>query len=126
MLKKIAAFAIPVLYEIAVLFALYDFSLHSDYVPWGNSRTDGLDMLSFFILSSPAMLVLSLAKMFLWKENNFFRFNYLLYTVVFFVIAWGCLLKFTAVHLLIIMLTASFVAIIVMVEFWIERHKLSA
>lgn len=115
--------SIYLLFEIAIAFSFYDLSLHSNFVSWGDSRRDGLDMLSVFYLAVPTMAIMSLAKILFWKKYSFNRFSSLLYTGIFFV-AFLCY-AFTSAQivLLIAMFIALLIAIINIVEFCAMLRK---
>jgi hypothetical protein len=123
MVTKILKIAIPVFYEIAILLSLYDFSLHSDYVPWGDSKRDGLDMLSFFFWFLPAMIFFAFIKMFFWKKNNFIRFSYFVYAAIFFLAVLIYAMNSAAITLLMVLIIASFLAIGVIAEHWMNYGK---
>jgi hypothetical protein len=122
--RKIFAAITFILFECLVIFAFYLYSLHSDFLPWGNSHRDGLDMLFFFFVGLPGMMLLSLIKMIIWKSNDFIRYSYWLYTVMISLLAFICAGKYSRPLLSTLIAVSVIVAICNVIEFYFWLDKL--
>lgn len=67
-------------FNLFVVNTFYLYSIRSDYVPWGSALTDGLFFLAFFIWVLPSMILLSVLKLFIKKQDLIFRFSYFFYS----------------------------------------------
>ena len=122
-MKQVSKVTGYLLFEVSIICALYDLSLHSDFVAWGDSRRDGLDVLSVCYLFIPAMAILSLAKIFFWEKYNFNRFSSLLYAGIFSFVFLCYAFMSTQTGLLIVLLTGLVIAVLHLVELCITLRN---
>jgi hypothetical protein len=66
-------------FEALVTCYFYLYSLRCDSVPWGSHHNDGLYFLMYYLIVLPAMIILSIVKVFEKERQLFFRLNYFLY-----------------------------------------------
>lgn len=64
------------------VYTSYMYSLRSNNVPWGNADRDGLYMLAYLFFIFPLMLVLSVLKVIVWKQNNYTRVSFVFYALI--------------------------------------------
>ena len=88
-MQKIKTIAIFLVFEMLVSYTFYLYSLRSNYVPWGSGLRDGLFFLVLFVVVLPAMLLLSVFKVFLKRQKIVLRFNYFLYSLLIIIPALG-------------------------------------
>jgi hypothetical protein len=69
-------------FEFIIGSMIYLYSFHCDYLPWGDSRREGLEFLLLPFFDLPVILMLSFIKMALWKTNGFIRYSYFIYFLI--------------------------------------------